>query len=212
MAQLDFDPTKIKKVSIDKIVPNTWNPKEKKSKEYEKVKESIFQKGLRGFIAVRKHPEEAGKYEILDGEQRWTAAKDLGYDEIHVYNEGTVDDKEAKELTIWWQQQVPFDKVGEAFLVTDLVKAYGITTVELPYSEKEMEEFKKLAEFSFNQYQDNPAPEEDLDVKTFKVTLGNDAYEIIMKAVNKVKVDNDCGEARALELICADYLSGVSED
>lgn len=211
MGQVDFDPKKIKKVDINLVVPNTWNPKDKKTKEYDKVKESIFQKGLRGFIAVRNHPTEEGKYEILDGEQRWTAASELGYEEIHVYNEGVVTDKEAKELTIWWQQQVPFERIAEAHLVSDLVKEFGIDVVELPYTVKEIDEFKTLAEFDFGQYVDS-SPTDDLegDVKTFKVVMGKEAYEIVMKAINRIKAENDCGDARALELMSADYLSSVT--
>ena len=93
-----------------------------------------------------------------------------------------------------------------------MVQAYGIEVVELPYSEKEMAELQSLAKFDFSQYADssNADPFEG-DVKTFKVVLGNDAYEIIMKAINKIKVDNDCSEARALELMSADYLSGALE-
>ena len=49
---------------------------------------------------------------------------------------------------------------------------------------------------------------EDNDVKTFKVVLGEEAYQIVTKAVKKVQDDNDCSEARAIELICADYLAG----
>lgn len=211
MAQVDFDPTKIKKVSIDKVIPNTWNPKEKNTKEYEKLRESIFTKGLRGAVAVRVHPTKKGKYEIIDGEQRYTAAKELGYEEIHIYNEGVVDDKEAKELTIWWQQQVPFEKITEAYLVAELVEAHGIENVELPYSEAEIAQFQNLAEFKFEDYknEDEKEPEFDGDVKTLKLTLSKEAYDIIKTAMKRVMDENSCGEARALELIAADYLSEV---
>lgn len=209
---VDFDPTKVKKVSINDVVPNTWNPKEKDTKEYKKVKESIFQKGLRGFIAVRTHPTEADKYEIIDGQQRFTAASELGYENIYIYDEGDVSDKEARELTIWWQQQVPFERIAEAYLVTELVEAYGVDGVELPYSESEIETFENLAKFDFNQYDDSGNQDNvEGNAKTLKLVFGKEAFDIVMKAINHVAKDNDCSESRALELICGDYLSGVTE-
>lgn len=212
MAVVDFDPQKVKKVNIEDVIPNTWNPKEKDTKEYKKVKESIFQKGLRGFVAVRTHPTEKSKYEIIDGQQRHTAATELGYEEIYVYDEGDVSDKEAKELTIWWQQQVPFEKVAEAYLVTQPVEAEGIDGVELPYTETEIEEFKQLANFSFDEY-DQTRPNDDVEsnAKTLKLLFGSEAYQIIMDAIHHVMVENDCSESRALELICADFLAGVKQ-
>ena len=42
----DFDPSKVKKISIDKVRPNTWNPKEKDTIQYEKVKQSVKEIGL----------------------------------------------------------------------------------------------------------------------------------------------------------------------
>jgi len=213
MAVVDFEPNKLKEVDIEKVIPNTWNPKEKDTKEYKKVLDSVFKKGLRGAIVVRKHPTKTGYYEIIDGQQRYTAAKELGYEKVYVYNEGVVDDKEAKELTIWYQQQVPFERITEAYLVNGMVEAYGVDAVELPYSDKEIAEFESLAKFDFDQYKnEEPQDKLDGDIKTFKVVVGNDAYEIIMKAINKIKVDNDCGEGRALELMSADYLAGVTED
>ena len=212
MAVVDFDPSKISKVNIDLVIPNTWNPKEKDTKEFKKVKESIFNKGLRGFIAVRNHPEKEGHYEIIDGEQRHTASKELGYEEVHIYNEGNVDDKEAKELTIWWQQQVPFEQIQEAYLITDMLKEYQIDNIELPYTEAEIKTFENLAKFSFEDYnQENPNDDEK-DRNTLKISLMQEQYEIVMKAIKSVQQENDCNEARALELLCADYLAGASEN
>lgn len=213
MGVVDFDIKRVKRVNIEDVIPNTWNPKEANTKEYKKVLDSVFKKGLRGVIVVRNHPTQEGKYEIIDGQQRYTAAKELGYEQVFIQNEGDVDDKEAKELTIWYQQQVPFERITEAYLVNGMVEAYGVDAVELPYSDKEIAEFESLAKFDFDQYKnEEPQDKLDGDIKTFKVVVGNDAYEIIMKAINKIKVDNDCGEGRALELMSADYLAGVTED
>ena len=164
-----FDPDNIIKVPIGKVRVNTWNPKESNTPEYFKVKKSLEVNGLKGFVAVRYNPDPATDtdYEILDGHQRFTAASEIGYKEIFVYNEGEIDDKTAQEYTIWWQQQVPFDKVQEATLVTELIREYG-DHESLPYSDAEIEEMKIMTEFSFDEYDENADDEKD---KTYKLTF-----------------------------------------
>jgi hypothetical protein len=173
-----FDLKRVIKVPIENIRVNTWNPKEPDTPEYEKIKKSIKINGLKGFIAVRLNPQNGIDYEILDGHQRFTAAKELNYKEVYVYNEGEIDDKTAKEYTIWWQQQVPFDRIQEASLVNELIKEYG-DYESLPYSDAEINEMKMLSEFSFEEYEDAPDDEKDKDYKlTFVFPDKNEAHMI----------------------------------
>lgn len=203
--EFDFDFTKLKKVPVEQIQANGWNPKDKDTKEYKQVVRSIQENGLRDPIIVR----EVGKdsYEVIDGEQRYTAAKELAYDEIWVYNEGKMDEKQAKALTIWYQVQVPFNEIDLSHLVVELDEQQ----ISLPYTEVEIQDFKKMADFNFDQYDTSggDGADENMDIKTFRVVLGDEAYQIVMKAVKQVQEDNDCSEARAIELICADYLAGL---
>src|SRR4051812_33907810 len=130
-AKLTFDPACIKKVPIEAVTPNSWNPKEKDTEEYHKVKRSLELHGLRGAILGREARAGSGfDYEIIDGEQRFTAATELGFKELYVYNLGTVVDKEAKAMTIWWEVQVPFDTPQLSKLVVEL----DDTRTELPFS------------------------------------------------------------------------------
>ena len=133
---------------IDQVRPNTWNPKDKNTEEYEKVKLSIQKKGLRQPIIVRE--TDTNSYEIIDGEQRWTACKELAFENVLVYNEGKVSDQEARELTIFFQQQVPFNEVELLPLIKEIVSYTG--EYELPYTDKEVEERLKMLEFDWNKY------------------------------------------------------------
>lgn len=156
---VDFDPKKLKKVKISEVRVNTWNPKEKGTKDYEKVKESILVNGLRGAIVVR----ENDGYEIVDGVQRFTSAEELGYEEIYIYNEGKLSDAEAKALTIWWQQQVPFDTIMEAKFITDLVLEAPQLSRELPYTELQLDDMRDMAQFDFSQYNTERPDDEDTE-------------------------------------------------
>lgn len=121
-------------VDINEVCFNPWNPKIKRSKEYEKVKESVRVNGLSMPIVVREIDDDNFKYQVLDGEQRLTAALDLGFDKIWVVDLGQVSDEEAKSKTIWMEMAVPFDQEQLGKLLVELVDK-----VELPYSDNEIE-------------------------------------------------------------------------
>jgi len=161
MERLKFDPQKIEVVNIEKVKPNKWNPKQKNTNEYKKVKESIKKKGLRLPIIVRENEEH---YEIIDGEQRYTASKELGYKKVIIYNEGKISDKEAKELTIWYQQQVPFDEIMLAEMIEEMTRMYDIKDLELPFDEKEIEELQQLVKFDWRNIEKNNLNPEDIEL------------------------------------------------
>lgn len=121
-------------VPIDEVHMNDWNPKVKRSEEYYKVRQSVEVNGQVMPVIVRNAKSKDFKYEILDGEQRYTAMQELGFDEIWIVNLGDVPDAEAKSTTVWMEQAVPFDDnlLGEL-----LVELRG--EVELPYTDEEID-------------------------------------------------------------------------
>lgn len=196
---ITYDKDKLKVVKLDEVRPNEWNPKEKDSPIVSKIEQNIKRIGFNEPIRVR---ENEG-YEIIDGEQRWTAARNLGLKEVLIYNEGVMSDKEARASTQWWQVQVPFDDIKLAYEVAQLSEE----DVELPYTAEEIEDFKAMANFDFDQYSTDRPEDDDDGMKTFKVVVGEEAYNVIMRAVAKVQAENDnVSEGRAIELICADFL------
>lgn len=202
MGQIEeFDLSKIKKVKITEVRPNTWNPKEKNHAKVQDIKKSIETMGFKQPISVRQNKG----YEILDGEQRYTAMLELGATEIYIYDNGVISDEDAQSETIWWQVQVPFDEIKLAPLVVSLFDMGK----PLPYTQQEVEDFRQMAEFDFNQYETNRPDFED-GVKTLNIKMGKDAYNVVMQAIEKCKqTDPDnISEARAVELIAADYLGG----
>ncbi len=196
--ELKFNPENLKKVAIDEVYPNPWNPKEKQHMKVKDIEKSIKLHGFKAPIQVRSNK---GQYQIIDGEQRWTAMKNLGATEIYIYDNGEVEDLDAQNETLWWQVQVPFETIKLAALVRELDNM----DMELPYSEKEINEFKGMLEQGHDDDKDNG------DVKSLNFKLSPDQFELVKRAVDFVKSENECGDGRALELICADYLSGVSE-
>lgn len=205
MAEIDmYDEAKVKVVPIDDVLPNTYNPKEKNHAEVLKIRKSIKMHGFKQPIQVRTHPNQEGKYEIIDGEQRWTAMKQTGATQIPVYDNGEVSDTDAQNETLWWQVQVPFEPLPLAALVVELHDQ----GMELPYSEAEILEFQGM--FGTEAPDDEDDDEDEFDgVKTLTVKMSGEQYDIVTKALEKIKEENECGDGRALELMAADYMAGA---
>lgn len=198
---MELDINKIKKIKIDDVRPNDWNPKEKNHARVQDIKKSIQIMGFKQPIQVR----DNNGYEILDGEQRWTAMKELGAKEVYIYDNGKVTDEEAKAETLRWQVQVPFDEIELAPIAVELADM----NIDIPYTEEEIENYRQMAEFDFDYSSERPDFEDEDGVKTLSVKMTEEAYNVVMRAIAKLQEDiPDAGEARAIELICANYLGG----
>ncbi|MHC4401043.1 MAG: ParB/RepB/Spo0J family partition protein [Planctomycetota bacterium] len=66
-------------VPIDSIKPNEYNPNRQADREFQMLKKSIQADGFTQPVLVHRQTRE-----IIDGEHRWHAAKELGYEEIPV--------------------------------------------------------------------------------------------------------------------------------
>ena len=204
----DFDPTKIFKVQIDKVEPNDYNPKEKDTPEYRNVVKSIQLNGLKQPIFVRE-VDGNDNFVIVDGEQRWTAAKELGYKEIYIYNLGKISEEEAKSLTIWFEVQVPFSEVELAPIVMEL----NDLDIELPYNDLEIDGFRNLASFDFDSAwgEQTPIDEEEKNEEILTVKMTPEQFDIVHRSIEKVASEDSVTEGEALKRICEQSVS-LSEE
>lgn len=147
-------------VDIQKVIPNTWNPKEsieestENKAHYEEIKKEIEKKGLFEAITVR---ELGDDFEILDGFHRWKACKELGFKEIRINTLGKIDDKLARAITIIKEQKkVPLSELGVAELV-GWFKEQGTEKGDimelLGYTEEQYDEYEKLFDFDWDEYE-----------------------------------------------------------
>jgi len=83
---------------IDKIVPNKWNVNAPTEETLKKIREDMMKYGERFVepITVRRKDDY---FEIVDGEQRWRIAKELGWEKIPVIVKN-LSDEEAKRLCL----------------------------------------------------------------------------------------------------------------
>lgn len=87
-------------VSIEKIKPNPWNPRESfQDPAMNELIESIRKFGVLQPICVRPHPKENGNYQIVYGQRRWFACKTLGLRTIPVRDPiRSLSDKEVIDM------------------------------------------------------------------------------------------------------------------
>jgi len=88
----------IRLVDINQVKPNEWNPNEQTDYIFEKEIKSIRKFGFIVPITVRE--KEENDFEIIDGEHRWRAMREMGAIKIPINNIGRRKDVDAKQLTI----------------------------------------------------------------------------------------------------------------
>ncbi|HNW58124.1 MAG TPA: ParB/RepB/Spo0J family partition protein [bacterium] len=88
----------IQMIDIDKIAPNPFQPREKFDPErLAELKQSIAEKGLVQPVTVRRH---GAGYQLIAGERRLRAVRDLGITQIPAYLLEVESDEEMLELAI----------------------------------------------------------------------------------------------------------------
>lgn len=148
--------------------------------------------------------ESKDGFVIVDGEQRWTSLTQAGNDKALIYNLGKLSDKEAKEMTLWFEEQVPFDRVLQAELVKSMTEMYE--NLELPYLDDEVQNMIKILDYDPNALLDEEFDEpndDDFDKLVIKMT--KDQMEVIKSVIDFVKEKLDCSDGRALEFICVEF-------
>ena len=171
----------IKIVKINEVYPNDYNPNVMDEKTFILVKRSIIEEGMIGGIIVR---EEKGKLIIIDGEHRWKAAKELGFEEIPVI----ILDKDLPESMIatinFNKLKGEFDTLKLAGVIAEINKVYSLEEIEekLGYTKEEIEGLNKLNDFDFNSLEADLARPKDFH---FSIHVTKEELGVIDKAMNK---------------------------
>ncbi len=127
---------------LEKVYPNPFNTNRMCYKEYEGLKRDLLEKGVEGIPPILVTPRNDG-FMIVDGEHRWRAALELGFDTIRAeivqlsdedakvecfkrnYQRGKIDYLKAAEL-------FSMDK-GFGLTVREIAKKYNLSTYMVDY-------------------------------------------------------------------------------
>lgn len=187
--------------------------------EYAKLIESIKRFGFTDPVTVR---ALNGHFQMIDGEHRWRAARDLGLMGIDYMDVSPISDKEAIALGITLNElkgRHDARELGE--LLKDLLEGSDPDEVlqGLPFTEDALKGLVGLKSFDWSQFDNaqraetentpNPSPKKGMRWVERTFRLPPDVNEVLNDALAKVK-DQEVGieDWQALEMIAADYLGG----
>lgn len=138
----------IKDVPVDMILPNPWNPNFVPVRAEEAIRESIGVYGMVDPITCRLHPDQEGFLQILDGEHRLEAVKELGHQTIPVVILKLENEAHAKRFTIIANEtRGHAQKDALAQLLREIDEELGSTSrLGLPYYEDEFQDLIQWAD------------------------------------------------------------------
>jgi len=180
------------KVKVEQLQKAPWNYKTDGRPELiEKlIKSATYQKSI-GIIAVREISKN--KYEIIDGNHRLDALKQLGVEEVTVENFGKISKAEAVVIskqrnTIWFEDDTI--KFAEVFK-DEVLKEFTIDDLEqmLPLSKVDLEGYAKLLDFDWSIYDKN-LEEEQVDQdeeKILRIVLNKEEQKIWAEWITKME-------------------------
>lgn len=149
------------KVSIKAVRPNRYNYNILDDYGMEKLKATIQLDGFVSDIIVREIPDAKSKdevkYEIVDGEHRFYAAKELGMPDVPIKNLGVIPDDRARALTVKLNElKGRPDTEKLAILVDEMVRSKDEALINtLPFDQDEMDDLLATARDSLS---DAPVP------------------------------------------------------
>jgi len=144
------------KIKLSEINLNEYNPKkgfdsDETKRQFEDLKKSMKANGYLMQIIVRENEE--GKFEVVDGEHRYLALKELGIEEIKVTNLGKLTREQAIKKTLNIEKiKIPLDEIMTAELLKELSLTQDIESLsqDVPFSVDEITNKLKLLEFDFD--------------------------------------------------------------
>lgn len=157
-----------KVIKIKRIRPNPWNPNRMSPHTRDKLAANMRAFGFIDPILVRSGNENGpfpdGGYEIIDGEQRWTVAQEVGLKKVKITDIGNLSDSSAKVLTINFNDmRGKHDRDALANIVGELaLHPGGNELIELlPYDAAEIDGLRSLNAAEFEKLEDFPPEEHD---------------------------------------------------
>lgn len=193
---------------IHELHPNDWNPNKQSHFMYEREKRSIKKFGFVDPITVRR---VEGQLEIVDGEHRWRAAKDLGLTAVSVTDLGEVSIVQAKALTdVLNNLKGNPDAYRQNQLIEDILAAEPELKDVLPYTEAQLAQYVDAVNWDGLDAADRSKPRPAKGHVTLNVPLTSEQHEVVKHAleVAKSKLEEQ-GDAAALVFLAKEFLRQV---
>lgn len=168
-------------IKLDKLVKADWNYKTEDKDKQEKLKENIKRNGQIENIIIREL--ETGYYEVVNGNHRLSVLRELKLDKAYCYNLGKISQAQAIRIAIETNEtKFDTDSITLAERVKELTEEFDIKDLinTLPYTETEIENFSKLTDFDWDDYEQENLSDTFSDTefdKTIKVNVTGETYK-----------------------------------
>ena len=129
---LDLPDQTFLRVTLEHIVPNPQQPRKQfLQKTLQELAQSIKVQGVLQPLVVRKHPSLKNRYELVAGERRWRALKQLEVSQVPVILRKVGDDELLEVALLENIQRENLSVIEEAQSYQDLLQTHGYTQEEL---------------------------------------------------------------------------------
>lgn len=191
---------------------NSWNPNRMTAAMYAKALESIETYGFVDPLLVRPHPDQAGFFEIIDGEHRFRAGGDLGMGEFPCVVLTGLTDAAAQKLTIISNElhgQADPDKMGDLLRVILEDTSLDELLNALPYDESILAGFLGLPDLPPLEPPPTPgeAPSDKAVWAERLYRMPKEVALVVDEAIEKAKDGEEIEQWQGLERVAADYLA-----
>jgi ParB-like chromosome segregation protein Spo0J len=136
-------------IPLDDLVAHPLNSNVMSEDLQAKLRAHIKRTGRYPFLVVRQHPDEPGKYQVLDGHHRVAILRDLGHTEARC-DVWEVNDREARLLLATLNRLSGQDQPRKrAELIHELLGEMSLDDLAglLPENDRQIEELHALLEF-----------------------------------------------------------------
>ncbi len=207
-------------IPIDNLVPNPWNPNKQTDFMFDHELHSIKKFGFIDPVTARRL--KGSSFEIIDGEHRWRAAKQLGFKEISINNLGKVEDADAEQLTLILNElKGTADRDLVAELLQRIKKHVPLEEMikNLPMAESEMHSLLANAEIDWERVKPTlptappEKPSKQEDGANISHSVSQAVFKAFEKAMDKIaKKTGDEDPEDGIKLMCEIVMACNIED
>jgi len=183
-------PTQRLEVDINSVFVNKWNPNIQTTSIFKALVESVKQFGFIDSVLVREIEPEV--YEIIDGEHKLQAAKELGYTKILIDNLGKISEGDAKSLTLIMNNTRGSDDVLKRAEILKQLDEGQLSLI--PFDKEQIRNELRLLDFDFSQYDRVDTTEEEKNELEFPLAK----MEQVMLELQKIRASTESSELRML--------------
>tara|TARA_R100000664_G_C2720663_1_gene114269 strand:+ start:76 stop:723 length:648 start_codon:yes stop_codon:yes gene_type:complete len=196
-------------IPVEKLVKADWNYKTEDPEKQEKLKENIKRNGQIENIIIREL--KTGFFEVVNGNHRLSVLKTLNIEKAYSYNLGKISQAQAMRIAIETNEtKFETDSIVLAERIKEISAVFDDLELTMPYSKQELENFKTLTDFDWNQYDT-----EQIDTlsdtefnKTITLKITDETYKRWLELKDRMKnINGYSNESKVFEFAIIEALN-----